>query len=37
MLPAENFREAVQQKASELANLCSPRSAHYQAPTCAHA
>jgi len=26
MLPAENFREAVQQKASELANLCSPRS-----------
>ena len=26
MLPAENFREAVQQKASEFANLCSPRS-----------
>jgi enoyl-CoA hydratase/carnithine racemase len=26
MLPTENFREAVQQKASELANLCSPRS-----------
>jgi enoyl-CoA hydratase/carnithine racemase len=26
MLPAENFREAVQQKASELAKLCSPRS-----------
>lgn len=26
MLPAENFRETVQQKASEFANLCSPRS-----------
>jgi enoyl-CoA hydratase/carnithine racemase len=26
MLPAENFREGVQQKASEFANLCSPRS-----------
>lgn len=26
MLPAENFREAVQQRASESANLCSPRS-----------
>lgn len=26
MLPAENFREAVQQRASEFANLCSPRS-----------
>jgi enoyl-CoA hydratase/carnithine racemase len=25
-LPAEGFREAVQQKAAELANLCSPRS-----------
>ena len=26
MLPAENFRETVQQRASEFANLCSPRS-----------
>jgi enoyl-CoA hydratase/carnithine racemase len=26
MLPAENFREGVQQKAFEFANLCSPRS-----------
>jgi enoyl-CoA hydratase/carnithine racemase len=26
MLSAENFREGVQQKASEFANLCSPRS-----------
>jgi enoyl-CoA hydratase/carnithine racemase len=26
MLAADNFREGVQQKASELANLCSPRS-----------
>jgi enoyl-CoA hydratase/carnithine racemase len=26
LLPADNFREAVQRKASEFANLCSPRS-----------
>lgn len=26
MLPAESFRETVQQKASEFSNLCSPRS-----------